>query len=199
MRREQNIVGRYYRMSPKKRIDEIVAHYDCFQRMMKDYERELFEWLEASRAKARRDANGDTGVRVQTGNRKFSVTENQALEHLEIEAMMENCNLSGSESIEDYDDILRGLMELKLMKKEYSALRSKIGLLHDDEKISFERYISRKARSAELAEELEIEFESVRKRMYRIRKKVYRDFVEYLEEYDDQSIFLFAHEGRSVE
>ncbi len=36
MRRERKIVGRYYRLSPKKRMDLIITDYDCFQAMEDD-------------------------------------------------------------------------------------------------------------------------------------------------------------------
>ena len=47
--REQSIVGNYYRLAPKKRLDVIVLHYDGFPAMMKDYENELQDWILISR------------------------------------------------------------------------------------------------------------------------------------------------------
>lgn len=38
MRRERKIVGRYYRLSPKKRMDLIITNFDCFPAMCKDYD-----------------------------------------------------------------------------------------------------------------------------------------------------------------
>lgn len=48
----------------------------------------------------------------------------------------------------------------------------------------------------ELSEQLEIDFDSVRKKMYRIKKKVYNGFVESLDDYDDNSILLIGVGGQ---
>ena len=48
----------------------------------------------------------------------------------------------------------------------------------------------------ELSEQLEIDFDSVRKKMYRIKKKVYNGFVESLDDYDDTSILLIGVGGQ---
>ena len=196
MRRERKIVGRYYRLSPKKRMDLIITNYDCFPAMCKDYERELSEWLKDSKEKARRAAIGDLGVRVQGGKSSSSVTEMCAIVNMEIERMMKECDLDSCENIEDFEEILRGVHELHLMQREYRNLRSKISTLHMKERESFIKYICREKRSAELSEQLEIDFDSVRKKMYRIKKKVYNGFVENLDDYDDNSILLIGVGGQ---
>lgn len=196
MSREQKFVGRYYRLSPKKRIDLIITNYDCFPAMCKDYERNLSEWIKDCRAKAKRDAIGDLGVRIQAGNSRFSVTEIHALENMEIEKMLADGDIDSCENLEDYEEILRGVKELQLMLKEYKDLKSKISTLHVRERGPFENYICRKCRSTELSEELQINFDSVRKKMYRIKKKVCSDLLEQLDDYDDESILLMSTGGQ---
>lgn len=68
MQREHSIVGKYYRLSPRDRLDKINANYDNFPGIIADYELEISEWIKGSLAKARRDALGDLGVRIQSSN-----------------------------------------------------------------------------------------------------------------------------------
>ncbi len=39
--REQNIVGNYYRLAPKKRMDYIVSHFEGFSGVIREYETEM--------------------------------------------------------------------------------------------------------------------------------------------------------------
>ena len=76
MRREQFDVGRYYRLSPQERINSIIRNYGCYQGIIDDYRRELYDWIDGNREKARRDAIGDLGVRICSGAAFVSSTEN---------------------------------------------------------------------------------------------------------------------------
>ena len=189
--REQSIVGNYYRLAPKKRLDVIVLHYDGFPAMLKDYENELQDWILTSRARARQEALGDLGVRVQTGKANVSVTENAAFENIKVEEIIKTGKLDDScKNLPDYDEISRGLLELKLMKREYERLKTKLRMLYPNEREVFECYIRRKKRTADLAEELHMTENSVKSKMCLIKKKLYAGLVERLDTYTDESIVL---------
>ena len=78
------------------------------------------------------------------------------------------------------------------MRREYDRLKNRIRFLRTDEKSVFERYIRYQDRTAELSDELSITQESVRKKIYRIKKKLYAGFADSLDVYDDESILLLA-------
>ena len=42
---EKRIVGNYYRLEPKERMDIIIYHFDCFPAMIRDYEMELEDMI----------------------------------------------------------------------------------------------------------------------------------------------------------
>ena len=191
--REQSIVGNYYRLAPKKRLDVIVLHYDGFPAMMKDYENELQDWILISRARARQEALGDLGVRVQTGKANVSVTENSAFENIKVEEIMKAGKLDDScRCLPDYDEISHGLSELKLMKREYELLKIKLHTLFPREREVFECYIRRQKRTADLAQELHMTENSVKSKMCLIKKKLYAGLVERLDTYTDETIVLWG-------
>ena len=124
--RKQNIVGSYYRLAPGKRLDVIVLNFDNFPGIIKDYEQEMYEWIIDNRAKARQDALGDLGVRIQSGKNNVSVVENSVEEKMLVEAIIKNGRLDAScKDLYERDDIIRGLNEIKLMRHEYDRSYSK--------------------------------------------------------------------------
>ena len=155
--REHSIVGRYYRLSPSKRFDEIVFHYDHFQILIRDYEKDIEDWLYQGRALVRQADRGELGVRIQSGNASVSVVEITVEEKMQVENVIKTGRLDEfSKRLPNSNVILRGLMEIKLMRREYDRLKIKLHLLRPDDQAVFERYIQWKDRSAELSAELAI-------------------------------------------
>ena len=70
MKREQEFVGQYYRLAPRDRLDRIYTNFDNFPGIIADYELEMAEWIKDNLARARRQAVGELGVRIQTSNVK---------------------------------------------------------------------------------------------------------------------------------
>ena len=189
--REQSTVGSYYRMAPEKRLDAIVFQFDHFPAVIQDYEKDMEEWILTSRARTRQEARGDLGVRIQSGNASISIVEITVDEKMAVEKIVETGKLDEfCRRLYDYEEIRRGMLEIKLMKKDYELLKRKIKLLRPDEKAVFERYIRRQDRSAELSGELAISQDSVRKKMYRTKKKLYALAADSLRFYDDETILL---------
>lgn len=191
MRRERLDVGSYYKMAPRKRINGIINNIDGFKAVMDNYEHDLSEWIEDNRVKARRDAVGNLGVRIQSGRNDFSLTAARAEEAFEIETIMTNYELTPScKGIEDYEEIERGLLELSLMRREYGELLSKISELTPRERALLKKYVMREDRTSVFSDELSISVESVWKKIYRIKKKIYSNYVSKLKSYDDDSIYV---------
>ena len=189
--RKQNIVGSYYRLAPGKRLDVIVLNFDNFPGIIKDYEQEMYEWIIDNRAKARQDALGDLGVRIQSGKNNVSVVDNSVEEKMLVEAIIKNGRLDAScKDLYERDDIIRGLNEIKLMRHEYDRVKDRLRTIHSWDRDLYRKYITSPNRSILLSEELKMSEDTVRNKMYRIKKKLYGAFADSLCVYDDDSIIL---------
>lgn len=189
--RKQNFVGGYYRLEPKKRLDVIVRNFDNFPGVMKEYENKMYEWIIGNRAKARQDAKGDLGVRIQSGANSVSPIENEVSERTLVEAIIKNGRLDEScRNIYERDDIIRGLNEIKLMRYEYGRVIDKLQTLRPWDRELFEKYITSPKRSVRLSQELKMTEPAVRNKMYRIKKELYSNFADSLGVYDDDSIIF---------
>ncbi len=191
--REQSIVGNYYRMAPRERLNAIVFHFDCFPAIIRDYEMELEDWILTGWALARQESLGELGVRIQCGDPSSSPTFNRAEAEIHAEKIVRDRSLDEScRNLADRDEIARGLLELQLMQKEYGRIKIKIRKLPEDERDLLKKYVSRVERTAELAQELQITQRAVKKKLYRIRLKLYAGYVESLRTYDDESILMLG-------
>jgi len=189
--RKQNFVGGYYRLEPKKRLDVIVRNFDNFPGVMKEYENKMYDWIIGNRAKARQDAQGDLGVRIQSGANSASPIENEVSERTLVEAIIKNGRLDEScRNIYERDDIIRGLNEIKLMRYEYGRVIDKLQTLRPWDRELFEKYITSPKRSVRLSQELKMTEDAVRNKMYRIKKELYSNFADSLGVYDDDSIIF---------
>lgn len=189
--RKQNFVGGYYRLEPKKRLDVIVRNFDNFPGVMKEYENKMYEWIIGNRAKARQDAQGDLGVRIQSGANSVSPIENEVSERTLVEAIIKNGRLDEScRNIYERDDIIRGLNEIKLMRYEYGRVIDKLQTIRPWDRELFEKYITSPKRSVRLSQELKMTEPAVRNKMYRIKKELYSNFADSLGVYDDDSIIF---------
>ena len=191
MKREQEFVGKYYRLAPRDRLDRIYTNFDNFPGIIADYELEMSEWIKDNLARARRQAVGELGVRIQTSNFRHSITEDTAIENLEIERIIKETDLGdGSwDKMEDSDEIMRGLLEIKLMRQEYHRFKSKLRRLSTRNQEIFISYLNHQRRTPELSDYLGISQISVFKRIYRIKQEVYKGFLDRLDSYDDETIF----------
>ena len=191
MRREQCDVGKYYRLPPEKRINGIIKNYDRYQGIIEDYSQELFDWIAENRAKSRNDAIGDLGVRISNGKAFYSPTETVVFEKTEIESMLKNYRLSPScKDMDDYDEISRGLLELKLMKWEYKRFCKRLGYLRPCERDKFIRYMRTPYEGHTVYKENGIEYQSYRNMVCRIKKKIFSGFICRLDTYDDMNIYI---------
>ena len=189
--RKQNFVGGYYRLEPKKRLDVIVRNFDNFPGVMKEYENKMYEWIIGNRAKARQDAQGDLGVRIQSGANSVSPIENEVSERTVVEAIIKNGRLDEScRNSYERDDSIRGLNEIKLMRYEYGRVIDKLQTLRPWDRELFEKYITSPKRSVRLSQELKMTEPAVRNKMYRIKKELYSNFADSLGVYDDDSIIF---------
>lgn len=189
--RKHNLVGRYYKMPPKERINYLIKNYNCFPALIGDYEQELKEWILAGMSSAWQDEVGDLGVRIQTGFSNSSPTFSETAAELEAQKAIETGALVGLlRCLSDYDEINCGLHEIRLMRREFWRLNHRLELLGPDREI-FERFIRKEVKIQQLADEMSVTYDAVKKKLQRAKRKLLRGWVERLGSYDDRSIIYY--------
>ena len=191
--RKHSIVGKYYRLDPRKRINVILYHFEGFPSIIRNYEMELEDWILTARARARRESLGDLGVRIQNGRNDFSPTENEYIEKSQVEEIVRRgCLDESSRRLSEHDELQRGLLEIRLMKREYEHVRTLIGSLGKSDRTLFVNYICRENRAADLSGKLMMQQASVRKKMYRMKKKLFEGYEDSFGIYSDDTILLLS-------
>ena len=191
--RRHSIVGNYYRLDPRKRINVILYHFEGFPSIIRNYEMELEDWILDARARARRESLGDLGVRIQNGRNDFSPTENDYQEKSQVEEIVQRgCLDESSRRLSEHDELQRGLLEIRLMKREYERVRTLIGSLGKSDRTLFINYICRENRAADLSGKLMMQQASVRKKMYRMKKKLFEGYEDSFGIYSDDTILLLC-------
>ena len=191
--RRHSIVGNYYRLDPRKRINVILYHFEGFPSIIRNYEMELEDWILDARARARRESLGDLGVRIQNGRNDFSPTENEYQEKSQVEEIVQRgCLDESSRRLSEHDELQRGLLEIRLMKREYERVRTLIGSLGKSDRTLFINYICRENRAADLSGKLMMQQASVRKKMYRMKKKLFEGYEDSFGIYSDDTILLLC-------
>ncbi len=189
--RKQSIVGNYYRLAPKERMDVIIYHFNSFPSIIRDYEMELEDWIMTNRAMARQESCGELGVRIQSGGRLTSPTDSIAIERMQIEEMIKTGAMGEfGRKLEDFDEIRRGILEVRLMRHEYDRMKVRIGTLNKVERDLLVTYACKESSSSTLSEELMITQKSVRNKIYRIKKKLLNGFGGTFDSYTDETILL---------
>ena len=197
--REQELVGRYYSLAPKKRLNYILKHYSVFPAVIKDYEQILQKWIENEVEMARQEAHGDLGVRIQ-GRTGGSRVEETVCNKDELERIVKNRSMGGLlRHLKEKDSICRGLKELSLMEYEFYRLKIKISTLQGDDEVIFCGYITKKMTAGEIGEKYKMTVRSVRNRISRIKAALYENFECFLGYYNDENILRFRELGEAYD
>lgn len=187
-----SIVGTYYRLEPKERINFMYRNYSNFPAVMDKYESDLVDMIKDLLAAARRDALGDLGVRIQTGAMLKDPVGNIACEDDEIDRCLHDINYNGSiyEYINEPDEVLRGVVELGLMQWEYDKLCKGIKALQKKDYEVIFPFINQDCGLQELSVKLQYDPDTMKNKIYRIRKKLVTSISSSFIIYDDETILL---------
>lgn len=179
---KQSIIGYYFGLDAKKRVDFLIEHYRDFEFFHSAYKESIIsimlgirEWHE--------NKSGDLGVRIQTSGGNSDVTFYKACERIDVAKCFENLEIA-TELFKEKNDlelVRKGVSEWKLMRREFDTLNSFISLLAPVDRRIYTPYLLREKRLIDIAEELCIELESANKRIYRIRKKLISSIIPVME------------------
>lgn len=185
MAKRQKKNEEYYKKGAKERLDFIFENYKNFDKVLDGQKETLIFLITCEREYNRHSQVGDIGIRVQTSEVFSDSTANDGIERYEIDKAISESKYSEEffREIEDKEYILTKIWELKLMRLEYMQLCNKILNLDKEETYIMESYLKKRKSTYELAEEFSVEPESIKQRVYRIRKHLIKDMLNEMGQY----------------
>ena len=179
-------IGEYINKSPRERASILLRNYKDFKKYRERYKRNAVSLMAAMREYSLRPSDEDLGIRVQTTGGTSNITASKALERVCLEWCFEDMKVSKEMFPDPYELSLisTAVYEWDLMKKEYGILVRFIDIMKPQDRKIYLPYIRREKSVADLTHELCLEWESVRKRLYRIRKKLLKEVLPWFDEYN---------------
>jgi len=174
----------------KKKEARFEYVWDNFYRMedvIKAKEESLVCFILNERACKKKSSMEEVGVRIRTSRDFYSVTEEEAIERVMISENIKNGTLS-KEMIEDTSDadmIRQMLFSINLLKNEYKILECHIHGLSMANKEILLPYVNKKTNLERLSKKLCIEPDSVKQRIYRIKKQLKETVFLYMKDYEE--------------
>ncbi len=183
--KEAAFIGEYLKKSPKKRIYELIGHFDDFDDYRERYKEYTVNLMVMMREHRERSAEADTWVKVQTFGDMSDQTFDAVSERLTLEQNFVNRKISRKmfPDLYEYRLVSTAAFEWNLMEKEYRILRSFVDLMKPSDRGLLIPYIRKEKEIADIAAELCVEHESANKKVYRIRKALLDNMLPWFKEY----------------
>lgn len=185
METKQMFIGEYINKNPRQRIAQLLDNYGDFRRYREHYKRNVVELMEAIREYNIRPSEEDLGVRVQTTGGTSNITASKAIERMALEECFENRKIS-KEMFEDPEElrlISTAVYEWDLMTREFKVLNTFVKQIKPKDRSIYLFYLKGEKGFEDIAKDLDIEYESARKRVYRIRKALIKEALPWFDEY----------------
>ena len=92
------------------------------------------------------------------------------------------CEIEGKEfeQLEHKEEYKQDAYTLQLMRTDYNLFSKQLCILNQKDRELFTKYISREQCLGDIADELEIQYESAYQRVRRIRRKMKRQTVQFM-------------------
>lgn len=175
----------YYLKPKKERVEYLLTNYRDIEQIIHTKKQSLALIVSNERAFSRKKNRRELGVTISKTNDFISQTEAEAIEHVQIMESIENgtlCEALIDDSL-DAELINMEIFDINLLNNEYNLLRCHMESLPLENKKIFIPYTNRRITIEKLAGKLFIEEESVKQRLYRIRKNLKETVLPYMEEY----------------
>ena len=179
---KNNLVRRYAKADAMDRINLIYNNFTSFLGVVESRTEGLVYLIENEKATNRRHENGDLGVRVQKSTIS-DPTGNMATGNVMTRDALMACDFSGGvlDGTDRREAFIREALVLKDMRRDYKLFNDQLSSLEEKERELVLSYIERKKTMSELAEDLCIDYSSVKKKLYRSKKKVMYLMADYME------------------
>jgi len=180
----------FYYLKPKKeRLDYLLTNYRDMDQIIHTKKQSLAVLVSNEIAYAKKKSKGEIGVPISKTNNIVSPTEAEAIEHVLVMKSIEEGKLSEEldKNLPDSKRINREIFDINLLYNEYHLLNCHMESMPLESKKDFIPYINRKVSIYKLADKYVIEPESVKQRLYRIRKQLKETVLAYMDDYSDTS------------
>ena len=174
MKSEAISIEKYMCCDLAKRFDFIYENYSILQPMIRNYKEELIADVIDMKECKRRAEDGDLGVRIQVSIGVSRTTESKALANITIEKAIDEGYLD-EEFLEDIDDSEQVISRVTLYHTviaDYETFRMKLDTLNLEDQRILKPYLMHQKTMTDLAKDLDIDYGSAIKRIYRIRKRL---------------------------
>ena len=179
---KNNLVHRYAKADAMDRINLIYNNFASFLGVVESRTEGLVYLIENEKATNRRHENGDLGVRVQKSTIS-DPTGNTATGNVMTRDALIACDFSGGvlDGTDRREAFIREALILKDMRRDYKLFNDQLNCLEEKEREVVLNFIERKKTMNELAEELCIDYYSVKKKLRSSKKKVMDLMTDYME------------------
>ena len=179
---EKNLIKIYVNATSAKRVDIIIRHYTDFMGIVDGYTEGLRYMIECEKESNSRQDVGDLGVRVQTGGMTSDPTAKKAIRNVLTREALINCDFSGDvmDGVDRADEYMRDAYLLRDMRKDYELFRRQLCIL-GTEKETFEKYLCGEKNLVDVAEEQGITYESAQQKIHKIRSKVKKQVIGFMD------------------
>lgn len=182
---KHDIVGNYIGMTAQKRIEFIYKNYrdlDYLKESYRDFAVETIAFLKQQE----NSCDDDLGVRVQTSFNTGSITERMAFENIMIKEMLDKNYVPNEfmDKEENQEFVNLVVFEWNIMRSEFSLFEKHLKTLSRANFLIAKAYLSREKGFEELGREYCVEPNSVKMRMYRIKKNLTKRMIPFFAEYE---------------
>jgi DNA-directed RNA polymerase specialized sigma24 family protein len=173
---EKSIVKIYFNSDAEKRFEILCQNFSVFPGIIESYTEGLVYQIQAERDYNRRKATGDLGVSIQKIGWTSDPTAKKAVDNVMTRNAVITCEIEGKEfeQLEHKEEYKQDAYTLQLMRTDYNLFSKQLCILNQKDRELFTKYISREQCLGDIADELEIQYESAYQRVRRIRRKMKR-------------------------
>ena len=179
---EKSIVKIYFNSDAEKRFEILCQNFSVFPGIIESYTEGLVYQIQAERDYNRRKATGDLGVSIQKIGWTSDPTAKKAVDNVMTRNAVITCEIEGKEfeQLEHKEEYKQDAYTLQLMRTDYNLFSKQLCILNQKDRELFTKYISREQCLGDIADELEIQYESAYQRVRRIRRKMKRQTVQFM-------------------
>ena len=179
---EKNLIKIYVDANSAKRVDIIIKNYTSFIGIVDGNVDGLRYMIECEKESNAHQQNGDLGVRIQGGGAISDPTAKKAIRNVMTRDALISCDFSGDvlEGVDRAEEFIRNAYLLRDMRKDYELFKHQLAIL-GKEKEFFEKFLLREKTLEDIAQEHGITYESAQQKIQRIKLKVKKQVVSFME------------------
>ena len=175
MKKKTRGIEKYQRYNATQRVRFLCDNYLVMEPMISNYREELIDEVMEQKASNHRGEDEGLGVRIQVAfYKKSDPTANKAMSRMEIANAIDAGYLDEDffEGTDDREELIRKVTCYHMINAGYMRFVAKLEEMNPRERKIFLPYIRKEKSVDDLAEELDIAYESVIRKIGRIKEKI---------------------------